>query len=86
MVDMESFGVLEICEQFQLPAAVIRVVSDEAGQDLPDFNQALTPTGKISSMRAVLAMIRRPVAAARFLVHLTEVTTALKVAAKVVLQ
>jgi nucleoside phosphorylase len=41
VVDMESYSILEAAHAANIPAAVIRVVSDTADFELPDFNQAL---------------------------------------------
>jgi nucleoside phosphorylase len=77
-VDMETYQVLMVCARAGLPATAVRVISDEAGQSLPDFNRALEPDGRISAVRAGLSMLMRPVGALHFLLNLRRVMTALK--------
>jgi adenosylhomocysteine nucleosidase len=84
-VDMETYQALVICAQAGLPATAVRVVSDAANDDLPDFNRALDPRGRISGLRAALAMIRSPVAAGRFLLNLRRAMRSLKQIAGAVL-
>ncbi len=78
VVDMETYQVLEVCARFKVPGAAVRVVSDAAGHDLPDFNRALDCDGQMSGGRVALAMLARPVAALRFLLNLRRVMAALK--------
>lgn len=66
-VDMETFEVLNMCARFDLPAAALRVILDEAGHDTPDFNRAYEPDGRVNEWRMVGVMMARPVAASRFL-------------------
>jgi nucleoside phosphorylase len=66
-VDMESFEVLEACARFDLPAAALRVILDEAGHDTPDFNRAYESDGLVNAWRTAGVMMARPVAASRFL-------------------
>ncbi len=85
VVEMETYQVLTVCAQFNLPATAVRVVSDEADQDLPDFNRAIDRAGQIAAGRAALAMLRRPVAAVHFLFSLREVMKSLRQAADLIL-
>lgn len=66
-VDMETFEVLNACARFDLPAAALRVILDEAGHDTPDFNRAYEPDGLVNVWRMAGVMMARPVAASRFL-------------------
>jgi nucleoside phosphorylase len=66
-VDMETFEVLDVCARFDLPAAALRVILDEAGHDTPDFNRAYEPDGLVNAWRMAGVMLARPVAASRFL-------------------
>jgi nucleoside phosphorylase len=68
-VDMETFEVLNVCARFDLPAAALRVILDEAGHDTPDFNRAYEPNGLVNAWRMAGAMMARPVAASRFLLN-----------------
>lgn len=84
-VDMESYDVLGVCEVFNLPAAVLRIISDEAGSDLPDFNFAATTNGRLSIWRTAVAMAMRPAASLRFLRSIGPVLKSLEASLKVVL-
>ncbi|HQR31155.1 MAG TPA: hypothetical protein PLK30_00355 [Blastocatellia bacterium] len=85
-VDMESYDVLRVAADFNLPAAVIRVVSDEASHDLPDFNYAAEAGGKMNYQRLAAAMFRRPAASLRFLASLKLVMNSLRESLQVVLR
>jgi adenosylhomocysteine nucleosidase len=84
-VDMESYGVVATALRCEVPAAVVRVVLDEAGQDTPDFNRALARDGRMNAGAALLAMAARPAAAARFLRSLRPALAALGRASAVAL-
>ena len=64
-VDMESYEAARVFDAAGLPFAVLRAVSDTSEDDLPAILQAaVTPTSGISIPRLVLALLRRPRAAA----------------------
>jgi nucleoside phosphorylase len=69
-VDMETYEVIRVCERFGMPAAAFRVISDEAGRDLPDFNRAYEADGRMIRRRMAAAMFARPAASLRFLLGL----------------
>jgi nucleoside phosphorylase len=69
-VDMESFMVLASARHAGVPAAVLRVVLDEAGLDTPDFNAALTAGGRLASWRLARELMRRPHLTLRFIARL----------------
>lgn len=85
-VDMESFDILQIAAEQGVPAAVIRVISDEAEHDLPDFNFAAETDGTVNPRRMATAMLQRPVASARFLRNLKQVLAALRKVLEVVVR
>ena len=85
-VDMESFDVLQVAAKRGVPAAVVRVVSDEAEHDLPDFNSATETDGTVNPRRMATAMLQRPVASARFLRNLKPVLAALRNVLEVVVR
>lgn len=85
-VDMESFDVLNIASKFDVPAAVFRIISDEAEHDLPDFNNAAEADGTLNHRRMAAAMLQRPVASARFLRNLNPVFDSLRAGLEVVLR
>jgi nucleoside phosphorylase len=84
-VDMESYEAISACARFNLPAATLRVISDEAGRDLPDFNRAYDADGRMNGPRMAAAMIARPVASFRFLKGLRRALNSLKKSLVVVL-
>jgi nucleoside phosphorylase len=77
-VDMESHPVLAVCARHGLPATALRVISDEAGEDLPDFNRAIGPDGNVLGSRMPAVLIARPAAAWRFLTSMGPAMNALK--------
>lgn len=80
VVDMESYQVLAVCSRRNVPAAVLRVISDEAGEDLPDFNRIVLPDGSIDARRIFGAFLRRPRASWRFFKSLAPAMDGLKAA------
>jgi nucleoside phosphorylase len=85
VVDMESYGVLDVCAQHGLPAAVLRVISDEADDDLPDFNRILQPDGKIDNRKVLGAVLGRPRASWRFVQSMRPAGETLKAALRSVI-
>jgi nucleoside phosphorylase len=69
-VDMESFMVLASARQAGVPAAVLRVVLDEASLDTPDFNAVLTAEGRLVPWHLTRQLMRRPFSALRFIARL----------------
>jgi len=60
-VEMESSGVMAAAIAENVPAVAIRVISDDAGQDLPlDFNRVLTPKGKVRPVRLLGSIVAEP--------------------------
>jgi nucleoside phosphorylase len=68
-VDMETYQVLEVCSRHKLRGAALRVVSDGAGCDIPDFNLAYEAGGRMNARRLALALAARPLAAARLMLN-----------------
>ena len=67
VVDMESYSILEAAHAANIPAAVIRVVSDTADFELPDFNQALNDVGVFDGRKALRVALRSPLRTAKLL-------------------
>jgi len=60
-VEMESAGVLAAAHAANVPAAAIRVVSDDARQDLPiDFNRVLNGKGNVRPVRLLSSIAAEP--------------------------
>jgi adenosylhomocysteine nucleosidase len=66
-VDMETYQALSACARLDLPAAALRVISDESGRDMPDFNRVYNADGRINGWRMASAMMERPSAALRLM-------------------
>jgi hypothetical protein len=77
-VDMETYEALSACVRLSLPAAALRVISDEAARDIPDFNRAYDADGRMNGWRMSQAMIARPVAALHFLLNVRRALISLK--------
>jgi len=56
VVDMESFAILSYFES----ATVVRVISDNYDDNLPDLNSAITPDGKLDNLKMAIAFLREP--------------------------
>lgn len=76
-VDMETYDVLAVCRELELPATAMRVVSDEATIDIPDFNRARRSDGEMDGLRLAQVMLARPVDSWRFLLSLRRAAKAL---------
>ncbi len=60
-VEMESAGVMAAASAQNIPAVAIRVISDDADQDLPlDFNRVLTAKGKVRPVRLLSSIAAQP--------------------------
>jgi len=61
VVEMESSAIRNICREQKIPSATIRVILDDASQDLPlDFNALMTPEDRINHARLIWAVVSRP--------------------------
>jgi len=81
-VDMESYAILEACQQREIRASVLRVISDEADEDLPDFNAAIRDDGSIDARELPRLLLARPIPALRFARSIRTSTFALEKALK----
>lgn len=61
IVEMESEAILDICREREIPCAMLRAISDEAGEDLPlDFNALSKPDKSLDLGKLLLAVARSP--------------------------
>jgi adenosylhomocysteine nucleosidase len=77
-VDMETYETLKACARLGLPAAALRVISDEAVRDIPDFNRIYNADGRMNGWRTFAAMAARPSAALRLLMTFRPALQSLK--------
>ncbi|MGA1237463.1 MAG: hypothetical protein ACO34E_11405 [Limisphaerales bacterium] len=60
-VEMESHAIREICRQYHIPCAILRVVSDIASESLPrNMDQWLTPQGNPRPIQLTLQCLKHP--------------------------
>jgi adenosylhomocysteine nucleosidase len=60
-VEMESGVTRALCRERNIPSATIRVISDDAGQDLPmDFNQISGANGNINYLKLTGTLLKSP--------------------------
>lgn len=57
VVDMESFAILSYFQK----ATVLRVISDNYDDNLPDLNLAITPEGKLEPKTMAIALFQAPI-------------------------
>lgn len=61
VVEMESSVIRTICREQRIPSATIRVISDDANQDLPlDFNALMTSEDRINYLKLLGAVLSKP--------------------------
>lgn len=64
-VDMEGWAVLDSLNP--LPVAMLRVVSDDSQQDLPDLADTIDQQGNLKPGKLAIAFLRQPLAASRLI-------------------
>ncbi|MGP0128750.1 MAG: phosphorylase family protein [cyanobacterium endosymbiont of Rhopalodia musculus] len=60
VVDMEGIPLLEFCNSLRIPVAMIRVISDDCQQDLPNLTPALGENGSLNYWRLTFQMSKNP--------------------------
>jgi len=85
VVDMESHAIAQAARRSELPLLLLRIISDDAHQDLPNLNAGLDPNYALRPLGMTATMLSHPLAAARFLHHLRHALMKLRQAADVCL-
>lgn len=67
VVDMEGFAALKVLNKVGIAVTMIRVISDECHQDIPNFNIAFSADGSFDSFGLAFAMLQKPRAAAKLI-------------------
>jgi nucleoside phosphorylase len=67
VVDMEGYVVLEFFRKLNIAVSMIRVVSDDAGHDLPNLEQAIDQDGNLKPLELAIAFTKQPLAALRLI-------------------
>jgi len=67
-VEMESSSIRTICRENGIPSATVRVISDEAGSDLPlDFNVLMTADYRMNYLKLMGTLVGQPSLAKKLL-------------------
>jgi nucleoside phosphorylase len=56
VIDMESYAVMSYFKS----VSIIRIISDNYDDNLPDLNSAITPEGKLNNFKMAIAFIKEP--------------------------
>jgi nucleoside phosphorylase len=67
VVDMESYEILSAAARAEVPAAVLRVVSDSLDANMPDFNPALDANGGLNGRKALGIALGSPLKTIRLI-------------------
>ncbi|MEM4251404.1 MAG: hypothetical protein QW828_06190 [Candidatus Bathyarchaeia archaeon] len=85
-VDMESYAVLKVASRYAVPTSIIRVISDDAHQDLPDLASAIDPDYQPNNVQMALRLMASPWLGVRFLYNLKRSLGVLTSAIRAVLE
>jgi len=62
VVDMEGAAILKFFAAQQIPVVILRVISDEINQSLPDLSQIYNSAGELQTWPLTKALISQPIA------------------------
>jgi len=81
VIDMEGASIARALHARGVRVAMVRVVSDAAGAELPDLRDVYTPAGELRPLALALAFARTPRRSAQFIVHVLRALRALRATA-----
>ena len=67
IVEMEGYSYIKQLQRQGKAVAMLRVVSDNLGGDIPDLNQAIDHQGNLQTLPMAIAMVKQPRAAIRLI-------------------
>lgn len=67
VVEMEGYSYVTWLQQRETSVAMLRVVSDDLGGNIPDLSRAIDPDGNLQTMAMAIAFVQQPVAAIRLI-------------------
>jgi hypothetical protein len=68
VVEMEGWAVLNFFSELGIPATIIRVISDEVSQSLPDLSKIYDSQGQLNAIALSLALGKKPIAGFKLIV------------------
>jgi nucleoside phosphorylase len=68
VVEMEGWAVLDFFSELGIPATIIRVISDDVEQSLPDLSKIYDAQGQLNAIALSFALGKKPIAGYRLIV------------------
>jgi len=68
VVEMEGWAVLSFFKELGIPVTIIRVISDDVDQSLPDLNKIYDNQGQLNAIALSFALGKKPIAGYRLIV------------------
>ena len=67
VVDMEGYATLQFLNPRGISVAMVRVISDNCDQDIPNLNNAINTEGNLQTLPLIKGMLQQPLAATRLI-------------------
>ena len=67
VVDMESYGYLQLLQQNKIQVSILRIISDDLSFDLPNLENTIDDYGSIKPLKMTVAMLKQPIKSTRFI-------------------
>jgi hypothetical protein len=68
VVEMEGWAVLNFFSELGIPATIIRVISDEVSQSLPDLSKIYNAQGQLNAIALTFALGKKPISGYKLIV------------------